>query len=78
MYVVFMWADERNNGWVHTDTVYNVERSDYARMRSECAAGDGEDDDIAADLKDEAGNLIDTVLVSRQMKPRAVSMLRGK
>jgi hypothetical protein len=76
MRVRFSRANAETNGFDVLGSVCGVGPDDFARMRAECEAQSGDDDDICADLMSDPWTIVDTVLLSRQMHARAASALK--
>ena len=76
MRVVFAAIDEVKNSFVWERTETDVERFLFDRMKAECEASDDEPHDLLADLHNSNGDIIDTVLMSRQVKNKALRILK--
>lgn len=76
MDVRFVQADAAEQRFVTLRVVRDVTHADFERMRDVCESGLGQDDDIVADLLKD-GDIVDTVLLSRQMHLRAAAELKA-
>jgi len=75
MHVRFSRVNTDDNRFDRIGYVSDVTADDFERMRRECAANDGDSEDLVADLM-EGFDLLDVVIMSRQMHLRAASILK--
>lgn len=72
---MFRKIDEINNAFVADGRVHHINLDAFRAMTAECEATADEAHDLVADLYSNNGDLIETTLMTRQMRVRAQRVL---